>query len=84
MTHQPRNLCDSIIQLIRLKTMSSSKILICLLIHLNLQKNIFCKDSKYYSTFGDLVLHFGESGSGIHDYVTLKNDIKSRFPEERF
>ena len=84
MTHQPRNLCDNIIQIIRPQTMRTSRILVCLLIHLNLQKNIFCKDSKYYSTFGDLVLHFGESGSGIHDYVTLKNDIKSRFPEERF
>ena len=84
MTHQPRTLCDSIIQLTRLPTMRTSRILVCLLLHLNLQKNIYCKDSKYYSTFGDLVLHFGESGSGIDDYVTLKNDIKSRFSEERF
>ena len=81
MTHQPRNLCDNILQLIRLQTMRPSIIFVCLLLHL---KNISCRDSKYYSTFGDLVLHFGESGSGIHDYVTLKNDIKSRFSEERF
>ena len=61
-----------------------TSIFACLVVQLNLQNNVYCKNSKYYSTFGDLAIHFGESGSGIGDFVTLKNDIKSRFPEGDF
>ena len=70
--------------LVLARTMKTSRILACFVLHLNLQNNIYCKDSKYYSTFGDSAVHFGESGSGITDYVTLKNDLKSRFSEGRF
>ena len=59
-------------------------IFVCLVLLLNLFSNISCKDSKYYSTFGDFYIDNSQSGLEIKDYVTLKNDIKSNFTEGRF
>ena len=64
--------------------MKAPRILVCLVL-LNFLNNIYCsKNSKYFSTFGDLVIDYSESGSKIQSYVTLQNDIKSNFSEGRF
>ena len=64
--------------------MKRFKMFVCCLLLLNLFSNISCKDSKYYSTFGDFYIDNSQSGLEIKDYVTLKNDKKSNFSEGRF
>ena len=41
-----------------------------------------CKDVQFFSTDGDFVSDYSESGSNVLDYVTLANDPKSNLPEE--
>ena len=41
-----------------------------------------CEDVQYFSTEGDFVSDYSESGSNVLDYVTLANDPKSNLPEE--
>ena len=55
------------------------RIFICLFLLLNLLNNVYCGDSKYYSTFGETKQDYGEKGLKISDFVTLKKDLKSRF-----
>ena len=41
-----------------------------------------CEDVQYFSTVGDFISDYSESGSNVLDYVTLENDPKSNLPEE--
>ena len=41
-----------------------------------------CEDVQFFSTDGDFVSDYSESGSNVLDYVTLANDPKSNLPEE--
>ena len=36
-----------------------------------------CEDVQYFSTVGDFISDYSESGSNVLDYVTLENDPKS-------
>ena len=41
-----------------------------------------CEDVQYFSTVGDFISDYSETGSNVLDYVTLENDPKSNLPEE--
>ena len=65
--------------------MKNLRIFICLFPLLNFMNNIYCGDSKYFSTFGETWQDYSEKGLKISDFVTLKKDVNSRFSsKERF